>query len=49
VTGHLLSGLHAAAFLSITIVILAGGCDHRRSTPKGATAVYDEVSHTLIG
>jgi len=22
---------------------------HRRSTPKGATAVYDEVSHTLIG
>jgi len=37
-----------AAFLSITFVLLAGGCDHPRSTPEGAT-VTNEVSHALVG
>lgn len=48
-TGHLSKGHPAAAFLSITIIVLAGGCGHPRSSPKGATAASDEVSHTLIG
>jgi hypothetical protein len=51
-TGHLSTGLCAAAFLSIAIVALAGGCNHSRSTPEGATAVSDEVSQVsqaLIG
>ncbi len=37
-----------AALLSITIVLLAGGCKHPRSTPEGGT-VANEVSHALIG
>jgi hypothetical protein len=52
VTGHLAKGLRAAAALSIAIVVLAGGCDHPRSTPEGATAAsyeVSQVSHTLIG
>ena len=48
-TGHLSKGLFAAAFLSITIVALAGGCNHPRSTPEDATAVSHEVSQTLVG
>jgi len=47
VTGRLSNGLRAATLLSITIVLLAGGCEHPRSTP-GAT-VANEVSHALIG
>ena len=48
-TGRLSKGLRAATFLSIAIVVLAEGCDHRRSTPKDATAASYEVSRTLIG
>ena len=47
-THHLFKSLRAAAFLSITIVLLAGGCEHPRSTPEGAT-VANEVSPALIG
>ncbi len=46
--GRLSQGLRRATFLSIAIVVLAG-CNHPRSTPVDATAVSDEVSHTLIG
>ncbi len=49
VTDHLSKGLRAAAFLSITIVALAGGCNHPRSTPEAATAVSNEVSQALVG
>jgi hypothetical protein len=49
VTGRLSKGLRAATFLSIAIVVLAGGCDHPRSTPEDATAASYEVLHTLIG
>jgi len=49
VTGQLSKGPCAAAFLSITIVVLAGGCNHPRSTPEEATAVSPEVSQTLVG
>ena len=48
VTRHLSKGLRAAAFLSITIVALAGACNHPGSIPEGAT-VTNEVSHALIG
>lgn len=48
-TGHLSKGLRAAAFLSITIVVLAGGCAHPRSTPKGPIAASNGVSPALIG
>ena len=48
-TGRLSKGLLAATSLSIAIVVLAGGCDHPRSTSEDATAVSDEVSQTLIG
>ena len=48
-TGHLSKGLCAAAFLPITIVALAGGCNHPRSKPEDATAVSHEVSQTLVG
>ena len=41
-------GLRAATLLSITMVLLTGGCEHPRSTPEGAT-VANEVSHALIG
>ena len=47
--GRLSKGLRAATFLSIAIVVLAGGCDHPRSTPEDATAASYEVLHTLIG
>jgi len=49
VTGRLSKGLRAATFLSIAIVVLAGGCDHPRSTPEDATAASYELLHTLIG
>jgi hypothetical protein len=49
VTVHLSKGLCAAAFLPITIVALAGGCDHPRSTPENAIAVSREVSQALVG
>jgi hypothetical protein len=49
VTGHLSKGLCAAAFLSITVIALAGGCNHPHSTPEDATAVSHEVSQTLVG
>jgi len=56
VAGQLSKGLRAAAFLSITIVALAGGCNHPRPTPEGATAATkgateasNEVSQALIG
>jgi hypothetical protein len=49
--GHFSKRL-CAAFLSIAIVALAGGCNHPRSSPDGATAASNEVSHVsqeLIG
>ena len=51
-TGHLSKCFRSAAFLSITIVVLAGGCNHPRSTPGGATAASYEVSQVsqkLVG
>ena len=49
-TGRLSKGSRAASFLSIAIVVLAGGCHHPRSTPgDAATTASDEVLHTLIG
>ena len=48
-TGHLSKGLRAAAFFSITGVVLAGGCNHPRSTPQDTTAVSHELSQTLVG
>ncbi len=48
-TGRLSRGLRAAAFFSIAIVVLAGGCNHPRSTPEDTTAVSHEVSQTLVG
>ena len=48
-TGRLSKGLRAATFLSIAIVVLAGACDHPRSTPEDTTAASYEVSHALIG
>ena len=47
--GRLSKGLRAAIFLSIAIVVLAGGCNHPRSTPEDTTAVSHEVSQTLVG
>ena len=47
--GGLLKGLHAAIFLSIGIVVLAGGCNHARSTPEDTAAVSHEVSQALVG
>jgi hypothetical protein len=47
--GRLPKGLRAATFLSIPILVLAGGCDHPRSTPEDTTAASYEVLHTLIG
>jgi len=49
VTGRLLKGLRAASFWPIAIVVLAGGCSHRRATPEDATAVTHEVSQALVG
>lgn len=48
-TGRLSKGLRAATFLSIAIAVLAGGCNHPRSTPEDTTAVSHEVSQTLVG
>ena len=48
-TGHLSKGLRAAAFLSITIAALVGGCDHPRSTQEGAAAASNEVSQAVVG
>lgn len=48
--GHFSKGFGLAAFLSITIVALAGGCNHpQRSTPEDTTAVSNEVSNALVG
>jgi hypothetical protein len=49
VTGRLSKGLLAATFLSIAIVVLAGGCDHPRSTPEDEIPASYKVLHTLIG
>ena len=56
VAGHLSKGVRAVAFLSITIIALAGGCNHPRSTPesatpasKGVTQPANEVSQAFIG
>jgi len=49
VSGHRLKGLCAAIFLSIAVVVLAGGCNHQRSTPEDTTAVSHEVSQALVG
>lgn len=45
---HFSNGLYAAA-LSMTMVVLVGGCSHSRSTPEAAIAVSNEVSHELVG
>jgi hypothetical protein len=49
VAGRLSKGLRAAIFLSIAMVVLAGGCNNPRSTPEDTTAVSHEVSQTLVG
>jgi hypothetical protein len=49
VPGHISKGFRTAAFLSIAIVIPAGGCGHRSSTPENTTTDSYEVLHTLIG
>jgi hypothetical protein len=48
---HLSKDIRSAAFLSITFVLLAGGCDHPRSTQEGATTSDDvsQVSQKLVG
>jgi hypothetical protein len=33
----------------MTVIALAGGCNHPRSTPEDAVAVSHEVSQTLVG
>jgi hypothetical protein len=48
VTIHLFKSLRAAAFLSIPIVLLAGGCEHPRSTLEGPPVAH-ELSPALIG
>ena len=48
-TGRLSKGLRAATFLSIAIVVLAGGCGHPHSRTEDVTAAFYEVLHTLIG
>jgi hypothetical protein len=49
VTGHISKGFRTAAFLSIAIVIPAGGCGHRSSTRENASTDSYEVLRTLIG
>jgi len=52
VTENLLKNLYTAAVLSLTVIVLAGGCNHSRSTPESTLAVSDEVlqvSQALIG
>jgi hypothetical protein len=56
VAGSFSKGLCTATVLSITIVALAGGCNHTRPTAEGATAaskgtvaVSNEVSPAMIG
>ena len=48
VAGHLLKSLRAVAFLSITIVALAGGCNHQRSTSEGTTAASKGATEVSI-
>jgi hypothetical protein len=48
VTGRLSKDLRTATFLSITIVLLAAGCEHPRATPEGATEA-NELLHALVG
>ena len=47
--GRFLKSLRAARFWAIAIVVLAGGCKHRRATPEDTTAVSHEVSQALVG
>ena len=50
--GHVSIGLRAAALLSISIVVLAGGCNHPRQTQEAATTASNEVSEVssaLVG
>jgi hypothetical protein len=49
VIGRLSKGVCAATFLSMALTVLAGGCDHARSTPEDAAATPYEVLHRLIG
>jgi len=49
VTGYLSKGLRTAAFLSITIVLLAAGCEHPRSTIEDSIPDSDQALLTLIG
>jgi hypothetical protein len=51
-SGHLSKDIRSAAIFSIAFVLLAGGCNHPRSTQEGATAASDgvsQVSQTLVG
>ena len=48
-TGHIAKGFRTAAFLSIAIVIPAGGCGQRSSTPENATTDSYEAMRTQIG
>jgi hypothetical protein len=48
VAGRFSHGL-AATFFSLLMGVLAGGCDHSRSTPDDATADSREALHRLIG
>lgn len=50
--GHVSKGLRVSALWSITVIVLAGGCNRPRSTPEGASAASDEVpqlSQALVG
>jgi hypothetical protein len=49
VTGHIWKGIRSAAFLTIAVIIPAGGCAHRSPTPQDATTASNEELRTLIG
>ena len=42
-------GFRTAAFLSVAVVIPAGGCGHRPATAEDVTTASYDVWHTLIG
>lgn len=48
-TGRLSKGLRSATFLSMAIVVLAGGCDHPRSAPEDASPASYGLFPTLVG
>lgn len=48
-TAYISASFRLTVFLSISIVVLAGGCNHPRSTPQGATAPSSGVSQAHIG